>query len=153
MQFTNAQSPGSSRRAQAVEAIGRETQAETLSHSWVSMLLLLSPTRYGKESRLAGGTRARMRDRKKAQTEMRKLQVEDQKHKVTFSFLFLLSLTAKFVTLLPPYTAFFMKSNVLLDFLFWSVFICAMFDLTDKTSICIIMSSSATVNMCKTPHT
>lgn len=31
MQFTNAQSPGINRRAQAVEAIGRETQAETLS--------------------------------------------------------------------------------------------------------------------------
>lgn len=56
MQLRNAQPPGTRRRAQAVEATGRETQAETLSHSWVSVLLLLSPRRYGKESRLAGGT-------------------------------------------------------------------------------------------------
>lgn len=84
MQFTNAQPAGISRRAQAVEAIGRETQAETFSHSQVSVLLLLSPRLYGKESRLAGGTRSRMKEWKKAETETRKLQVEDQKHKVNF---------------------------------------------------------------------
>lgn len=52
-------------------------QAEKLSRFWVSMLLLLSPRQYGEESRLAGGTRARMRGWKEAQTETRKLQVED----------------------------------------------------------------------------
>lgn len=43
----------------------------------------------------------------------------------------------------------FMKSNVLLDFFSWPIFIYTLFDLRDKTSICIIMSLSATVNMYK----
>lgn len=105
MQFSNAQSAGTSRRAQAVEAIGRETQAETnLTPGFQCFSSSLPGDMARKEDWQVGQEPGW--DWKKAQPETRKLQVEDQKHQANFWVLFLLSLTAKFISLLCHYIAF-----------------------------------------------
>lgn len=124
MQFTNAQSPGSSRRTQAVEAIGREIQAETLSLLGFNASAPLTQAIWqgkqtgrwdkGQDERLEKSTD---RNEKaagggpKAQCNFR-FFVSVVLFFVFFCFVFV-SLTAKFVTCLSLYIAFVLWSQML----------------------------------------